>query len=188
MTATTPPLEGLAQLALRNIEAGITQLLRDWEGSPRGDAFLTALAVVQRERSALNTRVADKGGEVVGEWVMVPREPTKAMVAAWTDAGPDIFYPLSGVSDDEVNEQCATADWSAMLLAAPSAPTPANLGDALADEWPTRAIRIAEALEAEVMSERDGSLWCRLCKTDTGADGQDHAQSCVLFNDQRSAG
>jgi hypothetical protein len=38
------------ELALRNIEAEITGLLRTWEGSERGDAFSAALSVVQRER------------------------------------------------------------------------------------------------------------------------------------------
>lgn len=48
--------------------------------------------------------------------------------------------------------------------------------------WPEQAIRIAEALEHELMTERGGTLWCRLCDADTGADGQQHARSCVLFN------
>jgi hypothetical protein len=54
------------ELALRNIEAGITGRLRDWEGSPRGDAFSLALSIVQTERMALATptdQVKDaKGG------------------------------------------------------------------------------------------------------------------------------
>lgn len=53
-----------------------------------------------------------------------------------------------------------------------------------ADEnaWPERAIRVAEALEHEVVSMRGDSLWCRLCAQDIGADGQDHAAHCVLSN------
>ena len=55
-------------------------------------------------------------------------------------------------------------------------------------EWPERAIRIAEELEHRVMTERDGSLWCGLCNTDCGADGRGHANSCVLFNDADAEG
>lgn len=50
-----------ADLALRNVEAGITQRLREWEGSQRGDAFSTALSVVQKERAALSR--PNDGGE-----------------------------------------------------------------------------------------------------------------------------
>lgn len=50
------------------------------------------------------------------------------------------------------------------------------------DELRRDTVRLAEALEHEVVSMRDESLWCRLCDQDVGADGQDHAAHCVLFN------
>ncbi|WP_203309804.1 hypothetical protein [Sphingomonas beigongshangi] len=55
-------------------------------------------------------------------------------------------------------------------------------------EWPERAIRIAEELEFRVMTERDSSLWCSLCNADCGADGRGHARHCVLFNDADAEG
>lgn len=51
-----------------------------------------------------------------------------------------------------------------------------------ADELRRDTVRLAEALEHEVVSMRDDSLWCRLCGQDVGADGQQHAHHCALSN------
>jgi hypothetical protein len=75
--------------------------------------------------------------------------------------------------------------WDRDFAAAIDARCASSTGEGLTsgEQWPERAIRIAEALEHEVMTERDESLWCRLCNTDCGADGRGHARTCVLFNE-----
>ena len=59
------------------------------------------------------------------EWVCVPREPTREMIEAWTNAFPD--QPLAGLTDDEANALACRADWAAMIAAAPPAPAPPSV-------------------------------------------------------------
>lgn len=44
------------------------------------------------------------------------REPTNAMIEAWTDASP--AGDVMAMSDEDANAVCATADWQAMVDAA----------------------------------------------------------------------
>jgi hypothetical protein len=55
--------------------------------------------------------------QAVAGWKLVPVEPTQEMIDAWATA---CCPPLRGLSDEEVNKAWATADWSAMLAAAPT--------------------------------------------------------------------
>lgn len=50
-------------------------------------------------------------------WVLVPREPTEAMVRAWAAAAPDNWRDLSLADDADSNRAWATADWRAMIEA-----------------------------------------------------------------------
>ena len=57
-------------------------------------------------------------------WKMVPVEPTQEMIDAWTVAKPSgdtlTELQLDEISDDEANRRWATADYKAMLAAAPT--------------------------------------------------------------------
>jgi hypothetical protein len=106
-------------------------------------------------------------------------EPEDQMPTAW-----GVTCSCAAFVGPWATEAEAIAAWNARATLSPPLPSPEVERE---DEWPERAIRIAEALEHEVMSERGGTLWCRLCSTDTGEDGQGHAGHCVLCNDDPGA-
>jgi hypothetical protein len=55
--------------------------------------------------------------KVADGWQLVPVEPTNEMILAWVCSITPNFN--TNISDDDANRIVATADWSAMLAAAP---------------------------------------------------------------------
>ena len=72
------------------------------------------------EYEALSTLLAIGDKLASGDWVMVPKVPTEAMIDAWSSAAPPIERVTN--TDDEANQAWATADWSAMLSAVDAEP------------------------------------------------------------------
>ena len=55
--------------------------------------------------------------------LLVPVEPTEAMIAAWESASPAAGWDaLQDMSDEDANRALVRAEWSAMLAAAPTIP------------------------------------------------------------------
>jgi len=73
-------------------------------------------------------------GELIagGTHVVVPKEPTEAMIEAWSLAKPQNWADAH-ISDDDANRAWSTADWQAMIAAAPKQPSEA----APNSEWDT---------------------------------------------------
>jgi hypothetical protein len=74
--------------------------------------------------------------------VLVPREPTAAMVAAWESAEPEPgWLAIQHFGDAEANAALCKAEWSAMLAALPARPVvgkgmkPWSGGPCAPDDW-----------------------------------------------------
>ena len=79
--------------------------------------------IVPRLKSVLSRLSSPVSG--TDGYMMVPREPTEAMVAAWENACPKAgWQALQDMSDADANAALVHAEWSAMLSASPTPPIP----------------------------------------------------------------